>query len=136
MSFKDSSIMPVIAVDDIERASSFYRDKLGLDVRPLGDTPDSVVVDCGSNGYLLLYKTTYRRGETTVASFLVSDVKSSVRELRERGVQFEEYDIPGVKTEDGVATYGDSMETAWFKDSEGNVLAVSTDISQSLRKAA
>lgn len=136
MSFRDSSIMPVLAVDDIERAASFYRDKLGFTVSQLGDTPDTLVVEIGSKDYLLLYKTEFKRGETTAASFLVDDVEGTVDELRGRGVRFEEYDLPGLKTESGVATYGENMKTAWFRDSEGNVLAISTDISQSLRKAA
>jgi catechol 2,3-dioxygenase-like lactoylglutathione lyase family enzyme len=135
MSFKDTYIMPVLAVDDLDRATTFYRDKLGFTVREDERMPDGAIVQIGAN-YLLIYKTDFRRGENTVASFLVDDVKAPVRELRDRGITFEEYDLPGLKTEDGVVSLGDFGQTAWFKDSEGNTIAVSTDIRQSLSKAA
>jgi predicted enzyme related to lactoylglutathione lyase len=135
MSFKDTYIMPVLAVDDLERASSFYRDKLGFTVREDERMPDGAIVQIGSN-YLLIYKTDFRRGENTVASFLVDDVEATVRELRDRGITFEEYDLPGLKTENGVVSLGDFGQTAWFKDSEGNTIAVSTDIRKYLNKAA
>jgi predicted enzyme related to lactoylglutathione lyase len=136
MSLNDSSIMPVLAVDDIERAKTFYRDKLGLTVREDAQMPDSLVVELGSGGYLFLYKTAFKRGENTVASFLVDDVAATVRELRDRGIAFAEYDLPGLKTENGVASLGDLGQSAWFSDSEGNTIAISTDIRQYLSKAA
>ena len=136
MSFKDSLIMPVLAVDDIDRATAFYRDTLGLTVRQDAKMPGATIVQVGSRDYLLLYKTEFRRGESTVASFLVQDVEAAVRELRGRGVTFEEYDLPGLKTENGVASLGAAGQTAWFKDSEGNTIAVSTDIREYLSKAA
>jgi catechol 2,3-dioxygenase-like lactoylglutathione lyase family enzyme len=135
MSFRDTYIMPVLAVDDLDRATTFYRDKLGFTVREDERMPDGAIVQIGAN-YLLIYKTDFRRGENTVASFLVDDVKATVRELRDRGITFEEYDLPGLKTEDGVVSLGDFGQTAWFKDSEGNTIAISTDIRQYLSKAA
>ena len=135
MSFKDTYIMPVLAVDDLDRATTFYRDRLGFTVREDERMPDGAIVQIGAN-YLLIYKTDFRRGENTVASFLVDDVEATVRELRDRGITFEEYDLPGLKTEDGVVSLGDFGQTAWFKDSEGNTIAVSTDIRKYLSKAA
>ena len=96
---------------------------------------DSALVDVGDSDRLLLYKSTYRRGETTYASFFCEDVESTVDELRGRGVQFEEYDFPGLKTENGIATTGD-LKTAWLKDSEGNTLAISNEVAEVMRKAA
>jgi catechol 2,3-dioxygenase-like lactoylglutathione lyase family enzyme len=136
MSFKDSSIMPVLAVDDLERAKAFYSDKLGFRVRQDESMPGSAVVEVGSSSYIFLYTTEFKRGENTVASFLVADVRETVRELRGRGVTFEEYDLPGLKTEDGVVTMSEGNEGAFFKDSEGNTIAVSTDFTEALRKAA
>jgi catechol 2,3-dioxygenase-like lactoylglutathione lyase family enzyme len=135
MGLKDSSIMPVLAVDDIDRAIGFYHDKLGLEVRRMADDPSSALVEIGGSGRLLLYKSTYRRGETTVASFLVSDVQGTVSELRSRGITFEEYDTPGLKTVGGIASMGD-LRTAWFKDSEGNTIAVSNDLTEAMSRAA
>jgi catechol 2,3-dioxygenase-like lactoylglutathione lyase family enzyme len=136
MNFKDAAIMPVLAVDDLERATTFYRDKLGFTVRVSDEMPGAAVVEVGSSHYLFLYKTAFRRGENTVASFLVSDVAASVRELRGRGVTFEEYDLPGLKTVDGIVHNDENNQSAWFKDSEGNTIAISTDFTAALRKAA
>lgn len=135
MGLSITSVMPTIAVDDLDRAISFYSDKLGLTVRRLEGDMDSALVEVGASERLLLYPSTYKRGETTYASFLVEDVESTVRELRGRGVTFEDYDFPGLKTVDGIATLGD-LKTSWFKDSEGNILAISNEVAEVMRKAA
>jgi len=134
MGLSSGSVMPTIAVEDIDRAVRFYSEQLGLTVRRLSDDPNSALVELGSDR-LLLYKSTFRRGETTYASFIVDDLEECVKELRDRGVQFEEYDLPGIKTENGIATFGD-MKTGWFKDSEGNTLAISNEPAEVMRKAA
>ena len=59
-----------------------------------------------------------------------------MRELRARGVTFEEYDLPGLKTVDGIVDMGEGNEGAFFKDTEGNTIAISTDFTEALRKAA
>jgi catechol 2,3-dioxygenase-like lactoylglutathione lyase family enzyme len=135
MGLSIKSVMPTVAVEDLDRAISFYRDKLGLQVRRLEGDMDSAVAEVGDSSRLLLYRSGYRRGETTYASFFVDDVEGAVRELRDRGVTFEEYDFPGLKTEDGIATTGD-LKTSWFKDSEGNTLAISNEVAEVVRKAA
>jgi catechol 2,3-dioxygenase-like lactoylglutathione lyase family enzyme len=135
MGLSITSVMPTIAVDDLDRAIRFYSDTLGLSVRRLEGGMDSAIVDVGDSDRLLLYKSTYRRGETTYASFLCEDVEGSVRDLRGKGVKFEEYDFPGLKTENGIATTGD-LKTAWLRDSEGNILALSNEPAEVMRKAA
>ena len=65
----------------------------------------------------------------------VDDIEATVTDLRSRGVVFEEYDFPGLKTVDGIATIGD-LKTSWFKDSEGNTLAISNEVAEVMRKAA
>ena len=130
-----TSVMPTIAVDDLDRAISFYSDTLGLSVRRLEGEADSALVEVGGSDRLLLYKSGYRRGETTYASFFVDDLEGAVRDLRDKGVKFEEYDFPGLKTENGIATTGD-LKTGWFKDSEGNTLAISNQPAEIMRKAA
>ena len=96
---------------------------------------NSAIVDVGDSDRLLLYKSSYRRGETTYASFFCEDVEGAVRELRGKGVKFEEYDFPGLKTENGIATTGE-LKLAWLKDSEGNTLAISNEVAEVMRKAA
>jgi len=135
MSLKDSKVIPVLAVDDLERAMAFYRDKLGLKAERSPSDPSGAVVETNEGGSLYLYKSSYRRGETTVAAFNVSDTERVVDELRGHGVVFEEYDFPGLKTERGIATQ-DGMKSAWFKDSEGNTLAISEMTAEGARKAA
>jgi catechol 2,3-dioxygenase-like lactoylglutathione lyase family enzyme len=135
MGLSISSVMPTIAVDDLDRAIRFYSDKLGLSVRRLEGEAAAALVEVGDSDRLLLYQSTYKRGETTYASFLCKDVEGTVRELRDKGVTFEEYDFPGLKTVNGVATSGD-MKTGWFKDSEGNTLAISNEAAEVMRKAA
>jgi catechol 2,3-dioxygenase-like lactoylglutathione lyase family enzyme len=135
MGLSIKSVMPTIAVEDLDRAIRFYSEKLGLSVRRLESALGGALVEVGESDRLLLYPTTFRRGETTYAGFVVDDVESSVRELRSRGVVFEEYDFPGLKTIDGVATEGD-LKSGWFKDSEGNILAISNEPAEVMRKAA
>lgn len=135
MSLKDAKAIPVLAVDDLERAMAFYRDKLGLKAERSPSDPTGAVVELNENSSLYLYKSGYRRGETTAAAFAVADTERVVDELRGRGVTFEEYDFPGLKTERGIATQ-DGMKSAWFKDSEGNTIAISEMDAESARKAA
>ncbi len=137
MGLQNASIMPTLGVADLDRSIRFYRDTLGFDVRTLseGGGGNSALVEIGSDGRLLLYKSTFQHGDTTTAAILVDDIESCVREFRDRGVQFEEYDLPGLKTENGIATDGD-MRTAWFKDPDGNILAVSTESREVMRRAA
>ena len=135
MALKDTAIVPVLAVDDLDRAAAFYRDKLGLEVDRFENDPTSAIVHVGETSWLMLYTTSFKRSEATAASFIVPDVESTVAELRDRGVEFEEYDLPGLKTERGIATF-ESYKTAWFKDSEGNIIAVSQQQEALMRRAA
>jgi catechol 2,3-dioxygenase-like lactoylglutathione lyase family enzyme len=132
-----SRIMPVLAVDDVNRAVGFYRDKLGLSVELDPSSSNYAVVEVGDT-HLLLYKTSYPRGENTVAAFEIEDVEGTVEELRGRGVKFEEYDFPGLKTVNGIATEpGSGIKSAWLKDTEGNTISVSQPVaSLTSRKAA
>lgn len=61
--------------------------------------------------------------ENTVAGWNVKDLKAEMEVLRDEGVQFEEYDLPGLKTKHGIATIG-PIQSAWFKDPDGNIFAI------------
>jgi catechol 2,3-dioxygenase-like lactoylglutathione lyase family enzyme len=63
----------------------------------------------------------------TLASWEVSDLRAAVDQLRDRGVRFEQYDLPEVKTEDGISTTGDLRE-AWFRDPDGNILRIHSHV--------
>jgi hypothetical protein len=66
--------------------------------------------------------------KASTAFWAVDDVVTEVAELKSRGVVFEEYDMPGIKTVNGIAS-GGGAKTAWFKDTEGNILAISQRVS-------
>lgn len=115
-------VFPTIPAADIARARKWYEEKLGL--KPRADEPMGLLYDLGGGTGLLLYPTPNAgQAPNTLATFSSSNVKDDVAKLRERGVRFEEYDLPGLKTVDGIATIG-GRHAAWFKDSEGNILAI------------
>jgi catechol 2,3-dioxygenase-like lactoylglutathione lyase family enzyme len=122
----NAQVEAAIPVSDIEQAVEFYGDKLRLEVvERLDDLPDNPEVRFRvGNGTLAAYKSVGAgQSRATLLSFVVDDVSSTVAALRERGVTFEEYDTPDIKTEGGVAEVG-SATVAWFKDPDGNILAV------------
>jgi predicted enzyme related to lactoylglutathione lyase len=119
------SQMPVSAVlpaQDIKRAVKFYQDKLGLKVKDTGPNGETSL-EAGRGTTILLYERPAVKVEHTQAGFWVKDLEAEMKELRGKGVVFEEYDFPGLKTVNGVATEGE-VKSAWLKDTEGNILAL------------
>lgn len=115
-------IVPYIPATDISRARRFYEQKVGLVARE--EIAGGVVYECAGGSWIFLYQSEGAgTSRASQAFWQVQDVEAEVRELRSRGVTFEEYDSPGIKTVDGIATMGDS-KGAWFKDSEGNIMAL------------
>jgi catechol 2,3-dioxygenase-like lactoylglutathione lyase family enzyme len=114
-------VYTALPVEDIERARAFYQEKLGL--APAEENPGGLLYRLEGGGEFLLYPSGNRPGGHTQANVNVVDVGALVRDLRARGVVFEEYDLPGLKTVDGVATTG-PHRSAWFKDSEGNLIGL------------
>ncbi len=117
------AILPAV---DLSRAQKFYEEKLGLKaVRVFPDSAPGVLFQAGEDTKLTIYKRAATKAEHTVAGFIVADVEAEVKELRAKGVVFQELDIPsmGLKTVNGVATMG-SIKGAWFTDTEGNILSV------------
>ncbi|HEX6207066.1 MAG TPA: VOC family protein [Actinomycetota bacterium] len=121
--FKPRSVHPTIPVRDLEAAKAWYAEKLGIE--PDRDDFDGSWFKIGDRD-LLLYPSGFAgTNQATTAEFLVDDVPEAVADLRERGVVFEEYDFPELKTVEGIATFGD-QQTAWFKDPDGNILALTS----------
>jgi catechol 2,3-dioxygenase-like lactoylglutathione lyase family enzyme len=114
-------IHTALPVQDIERARAFYAGRLGLE--PVQELPGGLLYRLDGGGEFLLYTSSYRPGGHTQAHVNVADLAPLVAELRSRGVVFEEYDLPGLKTVDGVASAG-PHRSAWFKDSEGNLIGL------------
>jgi predicted enzyme related to lactoylglutathione lyase len=114
-------LLTTLPAADIERAKNFYEEKLGL--TPFFEDPGGVHYRTGSS-YFDIYPTQAAGGaQHTLAGWVVDDLDRVVEELRGRGVVFEEYDLPELKTVDGIAEFP-TERAAWFKDSEGNILAV------------
>lgn len=120
--FKDRRATAMIPAKDFARARAWYADKLGL-------TPTEEFPNGGGATYMLggglrafLYPTEYAgTAQHTLLSFDTPDLAADMAALRARGVRFLDYDLPGLKTVDGVATFG-PVKNAWARDSEGNIL--------------
>ena len=110
-----------LPAEDLKRARSFYEDKLGLETEARDDMPEGFFVHAGKGSLIFLYERGRATAENTALTFEVDDLEGTVSELRSRGVQFEEYDFPGLKTVNSIAAR-DADKAAWFKDSEGNIL--------------
>jgi catechol 2,3-dioxygenase-like lactoylglutathione lyase family enzyme len=120
------SVYTVLPVQDLQRARGFYREKLGLE--PTMEKPGMLAYS-GPSGYLFqLYETdTAGTARNTQMGLSTAHLDDDVAELRGLGVRFEEYDVPGLKTEDGIAFVG-TERSAWFKDTEGNTICISQTV--------
>jgi catechol 2,3-dioxygenase-like lactoylglutathione lyase family enzyme len=115
-------ITPVLLAKDLAAAREFYHGRLGLEILTEGD--DAIVFKCGGGTHLDVTKSTVGTAdEQTQASWQVQDLRAEVAELRSRGVEVQEYDMPGLKTEDGIADLGFAW-MAWIIDPGGNALAI------------
>jgi catechol 2,3-dioxygenase-like lactoylglutathione lyase family enzyme len=107
---------------DLDRAKRWYEEKLGL--TPSTENRGGVFYEAAGGTRFVLYATpNQNRGGHTQLGFTTNDLDADVRDLRSRGVVFEEYDFPGLKTENGIAHTGDAR-AAWFLDSEGNTIGL------------
>lgn len=119
---KQATIFPTIPVANLDRAKSFYRDTLGLGI--MMEDPAGVMLEAGNGTGVYLYQRSPSKADHTLAGFQVNDLASEMAALKEKGITFEEYDLPGLKTVNGIATIG-GQKAAWFKDQDGNILSLS-----------
>jgi predicted enzyme related to lactoylglutathione lyase len=122
----DKKVSAVLPAVDLNRAKQFYTARLGLSVE--WERPAGVLFAAGQGTSIFMYQRAATRAEHTVASFWVDDIEAEMADLRKRGVTFEEYDVPGLKTVHGIAAMSPD-KSAWFKDTEGNIIAL-TQISR------
>ena len=119
---KNAPVVPYIPASNIARARTFYEEKVGL--VPREEIAGGVVYECGDRSWIFLYHSGGAgTSKASQAFWQVKDVEAEVAELKARGVTFEEYDMPGLKTVNGIATTGNN-KAAWFKDTEGNIMAI------------
>ncbi|MGW0778470.1 VOC family protein [Streptomyces sp. NPDC002835] len=119
-----------LPAQDLERARRFYAEKLGLE--PVDERPGGLLYRCGGVDFALFASTGASPGTFTQMAWEVEDIETVVSELKQRGVVFEEVDLPGLRTRDGIAEIDGNYPSkgargergGWFRDSEGNMLGV------------
>lgn len=113
---------PMIAVKDLDRARKFYEETLGLEATNEMDGEVLAVKSGGTN--ITVYRSEFAgTNKATALTFDVRDIASEVLELKDKGIFFEHYEMPGLKR-DGDIYAGEGMKTAWFKDPDGNILSL------------
>jgi predicted enzyme related to lactoylglutathione lyase len=119
----NAPVAPTIPVTDLAKAREFYEGMLGLNVKQ-EDEGEGLLLEAGKGSMLYLYKRPPAPSQHTLASFDVQDLDAEMDDMIAKGVVFEQYDMPGLKTDEkGIAQMGD-MRGAWFKDPDGNILAL------------
>jgi catechol 2,3-dioxygenase-like lactoylglutathione lyase family enzyme len=129
MSLHDARAATRLPAQDLDRARRGYADKLGLE--PTEERPGGLRYRCAGSEFSLFRSAGASPGTFTQMAWEVDDIAATVAALKARGVLFEEVDLPGLKTVDGIAdvagnypSKGRGERGAWFRDSEGNLLGV------------
>ena len=117
----NARVAAMLPVTDLARSRKFYEGTLGLKL--WSEEPDGLLFECGGGSLLGVYERPAVKVEHTQAGFEVSDLESEMRELRSKGITFENYNMPSLRTENGIASIG-GTRGAWFKDPDGNILGV------------
>ncbi len=120
-----AEIAAIVPVSNVEKAVEFYGGTLGLELQiRRDDLPENREAEFrAGDGSLVVYESVAAgQSKGTLAAFRVADLESVVAGLRERGVAFEEYDLPELKTENGIASIGD-LRASWARDPDGNIIA-------------
>ena len=127
---EDGKVATRIPVRDLQRSRIFYAEKLGLE--PKEERPGGLLYRCGEGEFALFESTGTASGNHTQMAWEVEDIEATVEQLRARGVVFEEYDFPGLKTVNGIAEVegnypskgGVGERAAWFRDVDGNLFGI------------
>jgi catechol 2,3-dioxygenase-like lactoylglutathione lyase family enzyme len=120
----NKKVSAVICSTDLEKSQTFYEKKVGLKLSP-ETIRNHLLFECGDGTTLLVYgRAAPGKADHTQVRFWSKDVAADVKELADRGVVFDELDMGAIKTVDHVATVPGIGKSAWFKDPDGNTLAV------------
>jgi catechol 2,3-dioxygenase-like lactoylglutathione lyase family enzyme len=126
---ENARIATRLPAQDLQRARRFYADKLGLE--PAEERPGGLLYRCANGEFALFASAGTSPGTFTQMAWEVDDLDATVAALRERGVEFEAVDLPGLTTTDGIAevagnypSKGTGERAAWFRDSEGNLFGI------------
>ena len=119
-----TNVQPMLPVDDLEKATRFYDEVLGL--RRVNEEPGTAVTYRSGKTTLNVYQSEFAgTNKGTAALWEVDDLDGAVRELKSKGVTFEHYDTPGLERDGDLYRAGD-FGVAWFKDPAGNILSIQT----------
>jgi len=111
-----------LAVSDLDRARDFYTGTLGL--KQVDNEGEELIVLQSGDSALNVYRSDYAgTNEATAVTWAVDNIKAEIEALKEKGVMFEHYDMPGLER-DGDVHVGEGMKIAWFKDPDGNILNI------------
>jgi catechol 2,3-dioxygenase-like lactoylglutathione lyase family enzyme len=127
---KEGRVVTRLPAQDLDRARRFYAEKLGLE--PADERPGGLLYRCAGGEFALFESAGASPGTFTQMGWEVEDIDAAVAGLKERGVVFEEVDLPGLRTVDGIAEVAGNYPSkgargeraAWFRDSEGNMLGI------------
>ena len=117
----NASVSTMLPATDMERAEKFYGETLGL--KQAAKNPGGTTFETSNGNQIFVFGRGATKADHTVMAFHVEDFEAAFNGLQAKGVTFEEYDQPGLKTENGVVTMG-HVKLAWFKDTEGNILGL------------
>jgi catechol 2,3-dioxygenase-like lactoylglutathione lyase family enzyme len=121
--FNDQQSAAMLPASDMERAKQWYADHLGL--KPEYEDPNGIQFMTGEGTQFWVYPSEFAgTNKATSMGFMAKDLSAEMDALKSKGITFEEYDIPGVHTEGGIHDFGNGERGAWFKDSEGNIIAL------------
>ena len=119
----NSTVTANIPAADLGRARDFYAHTLGLE--PVDSNPGGLVFTTEAGTSFFLYETEYAgQAGHTIAQWHVADIDGEVRELKDKGITFEHYDLPGMTWDGDIATIPEMGRAAWFTDSEGNIMCI------------
>jgi catechol 2,3-dioxygenase-like lactoylglutathione lyase family enzyme len=116
-----SDATPMIAVKDLDRARAFYEETLGL--KEVDDFGEGFMLKSGDTKVTVYRSAFAGTNKATALTFDVDDIEGEVKDLKDKGISFEHYDLPGLERE-GDLYVAEGMKTAWFKDPDGNILSL------------
>ncbi len=121
---RDDKVSAVLVSTDLERAQRFYEDRVGLKLSSK-TIPNHLVFECGDGTTLLIYgRPSGNKADHTQVRFWTTDIEKDLAELVAHGVEFEEYDTATIKTVNHIVTTKGIGRSAWFKDPDGNTIAL------------
>jgi catechol 2,3-dioxygenase-like lactoylglutathione lyase family enzyme len=125
--FNENAMYPTLPAKDLERAKDWYAEK--LDLKPIDEGWGGYMYETREGARFYIYPSeSAGTNEATAGAFfeMGDEFDDAISQLRNRGVEFMEFDYDGMSTDNGVMTDPSGERAAWFEDSEGNILAIST----------